>query len=107
MTEQEQQNVLGVQMDASVCYRNFKELHDIKKEAMLGAFNQMRERDSVDAETAFFTFGETDAAEIVNAINRATRPQDVAGLVAGLCHALAFLVMEQLKAEGKIKEDEK
>ena len=95
------------QDNAAVAYLSYREIYEKRKASMLDAYDDLKRLENIDAETAFFSFGQFDAdmairkaadAETVEATKEAFR------LLAAPFVWTAFRMLDELRQEGKIKE---
>ena len=96
------ERIEDAQLESALAFRSWKEKHDKKKEAMLEAFREIHGQYGVDAETAFMAFGLADADE---AFAKAIAERAIKDLSAAVVWE-AFNILNELRKEGKIKEDE-
>lgn len=100
----------NAQAEAAIAYAAYGEVKQKRKDAMLDAYREIRAGgDAIDAETAFFSFGQFDADAVLAKLRMAETPEDrneVAGQLAAPFIWTAFQILDELRKEGKIKEGE-
>ena len=98
----------NAQEAAAIAYGAYKEIYEKRKASMLDAFVSLKRLSNIDAETAFFSFGQYDAAmaitKVVEANSMAEFKEDVGSLAAPFVWT-AFRMLDELRKEGKIAED--
>lgn len=104
------ENYESAQAEAAITYAAYGEVKQKRKEAMLDAYREIRAGgDAIDAETAFFSFGQFDADAVIARAGMAETPEqrkEVVGQLAAPFIWTAFQILDELRKEGKIKEGE-